>query len=182
MKPITLKTKRLVLRQGDDSDAQALFMNYLSSAERSLYLCREPHTHITQTKNFIKQWCELPWKQKHNRFAWVIATAHLNIPIGLFLIDADNDGNIEIHYGITKDHENQGLITEAGVAVIEWLSMQPRVNKIYAHCDLSNIGSQAVLEKFGLKRIGILKSHLTLPAFGPEPRDCLRYELLLRQC
>lgn len=95
--------------------------------------------------------------------------------MGLFLIECDNNHGAEIHYGISKDFENQGLITEAGLAVIEWLSNQETVNKIYAHCALENIGSQIVLKNLGFKNQGILKNHLILPAFGSSPRDCFLF-------
>lgn len=178
MKPVTLRTNRLILRRANSGDAEALYTNYLSSDERSTFLTRKPYQSISQAREFIHLWCDLPWECAQPTFAWVIATIIDNKPIGLFLTK-QNAGHIEIHYGICKEHEGQGLISEAGLIAIEWLSSQPGVKKIYAHCDLDNFGSQAVLEKLGLKKMSILKSHLLLPAFGSKPRDCLLYELII---
>jgi ribosomal-protein-alanine N-acetyltransferase len=173
MKPITLKTKRLILRRSQEQDADALFINYLSSPERSHFLCRKPHADISQTRDFIKSWCDLPWENEQNKFAWVIANK--NEAIGLFLVECDNNHGIEIHYGISKKFENQGLMTEAGLAVVQWLSKQNKANKIYAHCALENLGSQAVLKNLGFKREGILKNHLILPALASSPQDCFLF-------
>lgn len=179
MKPITLKTKHLVLRRSQEQDAEILFMNYLSLPERSYFLSRNPYKNIDQAKDFLTLWCDLPWEKEKNKFAWVIANANENKAMGLFLIILDDNQDIEIHYGISKEFDNKGFITEAGEAVIEWLSSQTDVKKIYAHCDLENIASQAVLNKLGLKKMGVLKSHLILPAFGSSPRDCFYFERLI---
>lgn len=175
MKPITLKTKRLLLRRANEIDAENLFISYLSSPERSYFLCRKPHTHINQTKEFIKTWCDLPWVEEQNKFAWVIADANKNQAIGFFLVDCKKNSTIEIHYGINKDFEKKGLITEAGLAIIEWLSTQHEVKRIQAYCDLENIGSQMVLKKLGFKNTETLENHSIFPALSNSPRDCLLF-------
>lgn len=54
MKPTTLSTKRLILRQAIDIDSENLFRNYTSDPECSLFLTRTPHCEISQTVEFLK--------------------------------------------------------------------------------------------------------------------------------
>lgn len=59
----------------------------------------------------------------------------------------DQNGIVEIGYGINAGYENKGYMTEAVQAVVQWASIQPRVKQIEAEAEESNIASIRVLEK-----------------------------------
>jgi RimJ/RimL family protein N-acetyltransferase len=172
MIPIALETDRLILRRANAHDAEVLFNNYLSVEENSRFLTRAPYSYFKQAENFLKTWCDIPWDGKQDKFGWVIASIADNKAIGIFLVEVEERGVLQIHYGISKLYENQGLITEAGKAVIGWLRAQDKVDKIEALCDLENTRSAGVLKKLGFRGQCILKDRLVLPAFGLKPRDC----------
>ncbi|HHF7349623.1 TPA: GNAT family N-acetyltransferase [Legionella feeleii] len=172
--PSPIVTKRLNLRPAYDGDAESLFFNYCSDIESSRFLTRKPHTNIEQTSQFLTKWCDIAWKESLPEFAWVISLKNSREAIGVFLVTL-KERNAEIHYGISRKFECQGLITEAGLAVVEWLQIQSDVTEISTVCDIDNHGSIRVLEKLGFENLGLLKEWLHLPAFGQKARDCYRY-------
>ncbi len=175
MKPLTLSTKRLILRSSIYKDSEFLFKNYCPSIYSSKFLTHKPHANIEQTSKFLNDWCIKPWIEESPRFAWVIALADTNEAIGVFLVESEGH-KAEIHYGISPSFEGQGLITEAGHAVVSWLLCQSNLQRVWAICDLSNQGSINVLEKLGFNREGVLRKWLTLPSFGcSSARDCYMY-------
>ena len=116
----------------------------------------------------------MPWDKESNKFSWVIALAGTNEGIGIVLVELENKHSAQIHFGIGSNFTNQGLITEAMLAVVRWL-INKNIEKIWAFCDLSNHGSKRVLEKIGFKNEGILEKKLILPAFNYSARDCYYY-------
>jgi [ribosomal protein S5]-alanine N-acetyltransferase len=67
---------------------------------------------------------------------------------------ADNDGSIEIGYGVHRDYRSRGYATEATRALVEWALSQPAVDRVIAKCDPQNAPSVRVLEKIGMTRSG----------------------------
>lgn len=176
MKPCKLITPRLYLRSSSKSDVQILFDNYCSDEDRSKFLAREAHRSVEQTSNFLNLWCKSAWENDFSDFAWVIAIKKTNTPIGVFIVKSQSD-IAEIHYGISRDCESQGYITEAGAAVVEWLKTNTNIKIVRTECDVENYGSIKVLEKLGFKNVGHIKNGLYLPAFGKNARDCYRFEM-----
>lgn len=174
MKPSVLHTPRLTLRCAEKGDEESLFMHYCSHKQSSLYLTRQPHQNLEQTRLFLKTWCETPWKTDCNQFAWVISLKSTNQAIGLFLVEIE-EHKAQIHYGISSIFQNQGFVTEAGKKIITWLKNQPTLQRIWAVCDIENDASIKILEKLGFQREGILYRWLKLPAFNHQARDCYCY-------
>jgi RimJ/RimL family protein N-acetyltransferase len=79
---------------------------------------------------------------------------------------------VEIGYSLIRRHWNQGLMTEAARAVMDWAFQNYSFNRLYAWCDPRNTGSWRVMEKLGMKREGLLRSHLK---WNGEFRDQLFY-------
>jgi [ribosomal protein S5]-alanine N-acetyltransferase len=174
MKPITLLTPHTVLRSSQDGDAEKLFLNYCSNVYSSQFLTRLPHHRVEQTADFLNNWCKVAWSRELDQFAWVIALRNTNEAIGIFIVELDRH-KAQIHYGIGYDFCNQGFVTEAGKAVIQWLMEQPNLQRVWAVCDLINFSSIRVLEKLGLQKEGLLRKWLSFPAFGGLARDCYIY-------
>ena len=62
-------------------------------------------------------------------------------------------------YAIARSHWGQGLVPEAARAVIQWGFEAYGLAKIYASADPRNKRSQRVMEKLGMRREGVLRSH-----------------------
>ena len=175
MKPTTLVTERLILRRAIDADINALFHNYSSDPHSSRFLTRQPHSNTNQTAQFLNDWCDKPWEQEFTKFAWVVSLKKNNEAIGVFLVSEDGQHKAEIHYGIGRLFCQQGFATEVCQVAVQWLMTQPKLQRIWAVCDLLNYGSIKVLENNGFQREGILRNWLQLPAFGNTARDCYIY-------
>ncbi|MEA5142460.1 MAG: GNAT family N-acetyltransferase [Oscillibacter sp.] len=68
----------------------------------------------------------------------------------------NENGTVEIGYGIYPEYEGRGLATEAVIAVTQWASEQPGVLHIEAETDPHNIASQKVLQKAGFLPSGVI--------------------------
>lgn len=148
MDPSKIVTQRMYLRQAFKGDAKNLFNNYCSDSERSQFLTRQPHRKIEETSLFLTKWCQIAWEEKLSNFAWVIALRDSNEAIGLFLVMCEGV-KVQIHFGISRDYEQQGLITEADREVVKWLKSQPEVKEIWTVCDLENYASMMGASQVG---------------------------------
>lgn len=59
------------------------------------------------------------------------------------------DGMVDIGYGIHKEYEGQGYMTEAVIAMVRWANEQEGVTRIEAETDVNNKSSMRVLQKAG---------------------------------
>lgn len=101
-------------------------------------------------------------KQKPGQRIWYTAwniqlNDGKNINVGdLCFKGLDSNGMTEIGYGIKKEHEGKGYMTEALIAMARWASQQVDVKCIEAETNPDNKVSQRVLEKAGFKLNGIM--------------------------
>ena len=68
----------------------------------------------------------------------------------------DENGMVEIGYGIKEPYESKGYMTEAVTAAVKWARMQPGVKTVEADTDPDNKASQRVLEKAGFMPNGVM--------------------------
>lgn len=181
IKPETIKTRQLLLREGRLEDAFDLYQNYTSDSECARFLTRNPHETIMQTEKFLQKWCISPWKKPHNQFSWIISLRDTNEPIGVFIVKIEHK-QAEIHYGIGQKFWGKGLITEAGLAIVDWLKTQKKISLIWTICDATHIASLKVLQKIGLQNKGLSDQKLNLPAFGNAIHDFFMFSLSCDKC
>jgi RimJ/RimL family protein N-acetyltransferase len=81
---------------------------------------------------------------------WLIVISTEKIGAGLagFKGVPDADGRTEIGYGIAPSHQNQGYMSEAVKALVDWALEQPSCNMITAS-EVENPASRRLLEKLG---------------------------------
>ncbi|MDU0206380.1 GNAT family N-acetyltransferase [Paenibacillus sp. MAH-36] len=87
---------------------------------------------------------------------WFISLAEDNQVIGDigFKGKPDDQGTVEVGYGIIPEMHNKGIATESVGAIIEWAFSSGKVKKIVAECLVDNMPSVRVLEKLGMTRTG----------------------------
>lgn len=68
----------------------------------------------------------------------------------------NEDGSVEIGYGIKPAFEGKGFMTEAVTAMAKWASEQPGVSRVEAETDPGNAASQKVLQKAGFVPNGVI--------------------------
>jgi ribosomal-protein-alanine N-acetyltransferase len=70
----------------------------------------------------------------------------------------DHQGAVEIAYGVEHESQSRGYATEAVLASVAWALEQPEVRVVRAATPPWHRGSQRVLEKCGMRRVGARES------------------------
>lgn len=85
--------------------------------------------------------------------SWEMILEAENVIIGgvCFKGPPDENGEVEIGYGIEAEYWNRGYTTEALIALIEWAEQHVEVKKIKASTEPSNYASHAILKKLGFE-------------------------------
>jgi RimJ/RimL family protein N-acetyltransferase len=66
----------------------------------------------------------------------------------------------DLGYGLARDAWGKGLATEAARAVVDYGFSALGLAKVWARTDPRNAASVRVLEKLGMRREGLLRSHV----------------------
>jgi RimJ/RimL family protein N-acetyltransferase len=169
----TIKTERLVLRPFAMSDGSDI-LEYTNDPEWVRYLVNIPHPFTRKdAEAFVRRFSDLKSWETLPMFAIIFKEK----VIGEIYL---NDLNLqhergELGYDLSRAYWGKGLATEASRAVLDWAFQTYNLNRIYATCDPRNNRSHRVLEKLGMTREGILRSHLK---WNGERRDQVYYGIL----
>lgn len=171
--PTTFDTPRLHLRKPVDADADRMFRDLARHPEVSRHLTWAPHADVATTNEVIEM-------MRGDWDAGTAATWALTVRdegddlVGLFTCWPTPHG-VELGYCLAPHRWGEGLMTEATTAMAEHLLARDEVFRVWAACDVDNVGSARVLEKAGFEREGLLRRFAVHPNVGPEPRDCFLY-------
>ena len=114
-----IQTDRLILRRFVESDAEAMFQNWASSAENLTYVTWDPHSNVEITRNSIRNW--ITSYTNPNYYKWAICLKEnpeqVIGDISIVAID-ENDSSCEIGYVLGKKYWGHGMMTEALKAVL----------------------------------------------------------------
>ena len=87
---------------------------------------------------------------------WLV-TRHDGVQVGdLSFKGLNEDGSVEIGYGIKEEFQGQGYATEAVMAAVDWALKQDGVLCVEAETEPDNAASQRVLAKCGFVPNGIV--------------------------
>ena len=87
---------------------------------------------------------------------WLVVR-HDGVRVGnLSFKGLDEDGSVEIGYGINAEYQGRGYATEAVKAVVDWSMNQAGVLRVEAETEPYNKASQRVLAKCGFVPNGII--------------------------
>ena len=152
--PTTLQTRRLLLRPFELKDANDV-LTYASDPEWSRFLPVPSPYSLDDARTFVDRNISLDW-QKEPVFAIEYGGAVIG-GIG-FHINSPNS-RAELGYSIARVYWNQGLMTEAAAALVDWGFAKLGLAKIYSFANVENVGSWRVMEKIGMTREGTMRSH-----------------------
>ncbi|SNR51256.1 GNAT family N-acetyltransferase [Flavobacterium sp. ov086] len=93
--------------------------------------------------------------EKKNLSRWAIFDATNNNFIGICVarIFVHNTSQIEIGYVLSREYWGKGIATEVCKAITQYSFANTNTKEVVAITDLSNSGSQNVLQKAGFKRL-----------------------------
>jgi RimJ/RimL family protein N-acetyltransferase len=107
-------------------------------------------------------------------FSWAITRRGEDQVIGMIGCRV-REHAADIGYVLSRSYWGRGYVTEAANAVVKWAGTLDVIFRVWAVCDVENIGSARVLEKVGMEREGILRRWIVHPNVSAEPRDCYVY-------
>ena len=165
-----LKTDRLLLRPFDFRDVDDV-LGYASEPGFGWYLLLpQPYTRDDAAK-FVAQQILDEWSTRPT-FAMALEGRVVG-GVGLRIDRRRERG--ELGYALARQHWGKGLTVEAARAVIGWGFQRYGVHKVIAHAALDNRQSWRVMEKLGMTREGLKRSHSKI---GGEFVDYVDYGVL----
>jgi len=148
-----LVTERLTLRPIRMDDAEDMFFNWASDPEVSRYLPWLPHPDLAETKTVIASWLED--LKKPEFFHWCIEYAGTAIGT-IAVVSVDERRNFAtLGYCLSRRFWNRGIMSEALLAVEEFLFLQAGFNRIEACHHVDNPASGRVMQKAGMRFEGV---------------------------
>ena len=146
----TLQTERLILRRFVESDAEAMFQNWASSAENLTYVTWDPHSDVDVTRNSIRNWVASYTNPNYYKWAICLKEKPEQVigDISIVAID-ENDSSCEIGYVLGKKYWGHGIMTEALKAVLDFCLLS-RFSDVRARYASLNPVSGRVMEKAGM--------------------------------
>lgn len=169
-----LTTPRLVLRPFRPGDVDDVF-EYANDPEWAEYLwdgAPQPYTR-RNAEEFIAGRMMAPSGQ----FSWAISLDCATAGDITLRVDPKHERG-EIGYSLAKAHWGRGLTVEAARAVIDWGFAEKGLHRISSNADVRNRRSWRVMEKLGMKREGLFRSHRKGPRPGNPRVDMVYYGVL----
>ena len=163
--PVELKTERLLLRPIRLTDLDAIY-EYQSDEVFGQY-----HKRLSSRK------------QAEEEVAWWLLWEHPNFvvelsgkAVGQVSLRLDTAHEIGgLGYNMARPHWGRGLATEAAGAVVDWGFETHGLAKIYAAAYVPNVASWRVMEKLGMTREAVFRSHVV---FREQRFDDVYYGIL----
>jgi len=169
-----LRTARLLLRRLRMEDGEEIFA-YARDPQMTPFVFWEPHRTLEDTREYLQRTLQgyaagFPpvWGIQHLADGVIIGSGAFHDVNAMHLRG-------EIGYALARKYWNQGIMTEAVRAIIEYGFMPLRLNRIEARCDVENTASRRVMEKAGMKFEGVLRQNIILHG---RARDARMYGIL----
>ena len=142
----TIVTERLVIKPVAVSDTEEIH-KYAGDKEIDMMLFL-PNDNIEQTieftKNAVREWA------KENPSVREFVMLYNGKIIGGIDLETVDESAYEIGWVISKDHRNNGFVTEAGKALVGYAFEVLLAKRVIAHCDVRNKALEKVMQKLGM--------------------------------
>lgn len=175
MFPFELSTPRLRLRDYAPSDREAIH-RVTSDPIVVEHLQFGPNT-FEDTEVFLRRTMESARADPRRTFEIAVTDAASREVIGGIRLGSQSEQHRDASLGyiLRRDLWGRGIITEAARALVAYGFEELALHRIWAICDVRNVGSQRVLEKLGMRREAHLREHLWVRG---EWRDSYLYAVL----
>ncbi len=172
MKPTELRTKRLILRPFQQTDADDV-LAYAADEEWQRYIAILPQPY---TRDHAVEFCETETARDWTRDA-VFAIEFEGQVIGAVNMTVDARNQVaELGYGIARERWGKGVARQAVGMLLDWAFPTYDLARVFARVDTRTDRLWRLLERLGMTREGLLRS-ATLTIRG-ERRDEFVYGLL----
>ena len=151
----TLETERLLLRQLAVSDAPDYFL-FMSDEENIRYYDPAPMTQLEHAEKSIERHRRRFAGQEALRWGITLKGENRVIGNGGYAWEAENHLAV-LSYILSKHYWNQGIMTEALTAMIQFGFDHLHVHRMEAQVASPNLASIRLLEKLGFQEEGRLR-------------------------
>lgn len=157
----TLETPRLILRRFAFDDLKQMYYNCFCDHEVWKWTNYQPMHSIEDVMNkadmFTDNW--LNAYERADRYSWAIQLKATDEVVGrLFGMHPDDRlCQVELAYELARKCWNQGLMSEAVQAVVDFFFKEVGFNRIYAYHAKENPASGRVLQKCGMTYEGTMR-------------------------
>ena len=154
-----LETGRLRLRKLTMRDAQDIY-EYSCDPQVAKYVLWEAQTSVSEARGYLR--FMLRKYRLGEPASWGIeykATGRIIGTIGFMWIQRDN-ASAEVGYSLHRGYWNQGIMTEALQAVLQYGFYSMNLNRIEAQHETKNPASGAVMRKCGMVKEGTLRQRM----------------------
>ena len=146
-----LQTDRLILRRFMESDAEAMFQNWASSAANLTYVTWDPYPNVDVTRNSIRNWVASYANPHYFKWAICLKEKPEQVIGDISIVEVnETDSSCEIGYILGKNYWGCGMMTEALKTVLDFCFTQAGFQKVKARYASLNPASGRVMEKAGM--------------------------------
>jgi [ribosomal protein S5]-alanine N-acetyltransferase len=152
---LPMRTARLEMRDFRPDDSDAVFA-YASDPEVTRHMFYEPRDEA-ETREYLRRMLAIQAEQP--RRAWEVAIIRRadGRLIGACDLTLEGDAEGDLGYILARQVWGQGFATEAAAALVREGFTTLGLRRIFATCEIGNLGSMRVLEKAGLRHARILQ-------------------------
>jgi RimJ/RimL family protein N-acetyltransferase len=170
-----LETKRLLLRPAQEKDAKGLAEG-LNNKGMNKFVLGIPYPY---TEENAKQYIKYASKTHENKEIFFIELKKEKKIIGVIDIHAIDKKQRTASTGswIGKNYQGNKYITEAKIAINDYVFNKLNIRKLWTNILVNNIASIKTQEKVGYRREGILRQHY-IAKDAQEASDAIAFGLL----
>ncbi len=157
--PFELVTVRLRIREHQADDVAAL-QRIAGDPEVVAYVPFGPNE-IADTQAHLERVMRAARAVPRRSYELALADRGTGELVGAVGLGKETDAgrDASLGYILRRDRWGRGLVTEAASAMLDFGFGRLGLHRIWATCDVRNVGSQRVLEKLGMTREAHLREH-----------------------
>lgn len=154
---MVIETKRLELIPLTPQQLN-LWVENIPALEKELYCIYKAQPMVGFFSEIVKGQLEITKRDKENYLwhsFWLIICKEDRTVVGSadFKDIPNENEEVEIGYGLGKDFEHNGYMTEAVRAMCDWAMKQEKVSHVITETDLNGFASQRILHRCGFSEI-----------------------------
>lgn len=154
-----LETERLLLRKVEMRDAEDMY-EYSRDPLVAKHVLWDAHTSVRDTRGYIRYMIRK--YRAGEPSSWCIVEKSTDKAVGTigYMWYQPENSACELGYSLARRCWNQGYMTEALRAVLDYTFLELGFNRVEAQHETENPASGAVMRKCGMQKEGTLRSRL----------------------
>ncbi len=169
-----IQTERLLLRRFTPADAEAMFQNWANDPMVTRYVTWPPHGSLAVTQELLASWCQA--YERDDNYNWAIEyEGKLVGSISVVRLNAKVEW-ADLGYCLSRSCWSKGIMTEAVLALVDYLFCEVGVNRIGIDLAAQNLASGRVAQKCGFTYEGTARAYIKVST--GDILDVKHYSLL----